>query len=579
MNKHLRVGLVGLLVLGLIVPTTGAALAQRTVERRVGALKAAPDHVFVADDALYRRYQSGALTDAEYALERARSVFALKQVRARYGSVARPESHAVTLILRDLAARLHELSGSQRSAAKAILARPTTPGGEGSFPDYGATPAESTCTATFCVHWVESGPHAVALADADGNGIPDWVDGVVETYEYVVGSFAGGLGYTPVKSDLTSADNGGNALPDVYLVDIGDDPGYYGYCTSDDPNLEDLGGTYAFWDMSGYCVIDEDFSIDQFPTNTPVGNMQVTAAHEFFHAVQFGYDMFDDTFFLESTAAWVEDVLYDDIDDNYEYLRNSAITYPDIPLDYTDSTDFFYHRYGGWLWFRFLTESFGDGTNHDVDIVREMWERAAAREGHPTDVDDYSVLAMENVLAARGADFAEMFGDFNALNWFVELTYEEGAEYYDYLLSKGADPRPYLLKTHNVSSGKPKTGSWQYKSLHLSTANIAFYPKRGVKSNARLLLKVNGPNTNTSPEARYVIFYKSGQPGWGAVSLDGSGDGKKRVAFGKGTVTAVILALTNASTRYSCWQNTFLACQGIAWDDDAKFVWSGALKQ
>ena len=40
----------------------------------------------------------------------------------------------------------------------------------------------------------------------------------------------------------------------------------------------------------------------QFPTNTPLENLQVTAAHEFFHAVQFAYDAYEDGWFIEGTA-------------------------------------------------------------------------------------------------------------------------------------------------------------------------------------------------------------------------------------------------------------------------------------
>ena len=46
----------------------------------------------------------------------------------------------------------------------------------------------------------------------------------------------------------------------------------------------------------------------------------MTAAHEFFHAVQFAYDAADDQWFMESTATWMEDEIYDDVNDNLQYL-------------------------------------------------------------------------------------------------------------------------------------------------------------------------------------------------------------------------------------------------------------------
>ena len=45
---------------------------------------------------------------------------------------------------------------------------------------------------------------------------------------------------------------------------------------------------------SGYCVLDNDFAAAQFPLRAPRGNLRVTAAHEFFHAIQYAYDYAED---------------------------------------------------------------------------------------------------------------------------------------------------------------------------------------------------------------------------------------------------------------------------------------------
>ena len=47
------------------------------------------------------------------------------------------------------------------------------------------------------------------------------------------------------------------------------------------------------------------------PPNSPIENLQFTAAHQFFHAIQFGYDAYEDAWFMEGTAAWIEDEVYD----------------------------------------------------------------------------------------------------------------------------------------------------------------------------------------------------------------------------------------------------------------------------
>ncbi len=38
----------------------------------------------------------------------------------------------------------------------------------------------------------------------------------------------------------------------------------------------------------------------------PIESMQVTAAHEYNHILQFNYDLFEQVWMYESTATWVE---------------------------------------------------------------------------------------------------------------------------------------------------------------------------------------------------------------------------------------------------------------------------------
>ena len=105
-------------------------------------------------------------------------------------------------------------------------------------------------------------------------------------------------------------------MTDVYLADIGDYA--YGYCNTDLPPGEYVEGNAVYT----FCVLDNDYSFDEFgDANTPAWSfMQVTAAHEYFHAVQAAYDWEEDFWLLEATATWVEDEVYDDINDNVGYL-------------------------------------------------------------------------------------------------------------------------------------------------------------------------------------------------------------------------------------------------------------------
>jgi hypothetical protein len=66
-------------------------------------------------DALTGALESGRLSEARYALERARSLFAIDEVRKEFGQVAAPSPHDATPLLRDLAARRDLLRGEDRA--------------------------------------------------------------------------------------------------------------------------------------------------------------------------------------------------------------------------------------------------------------------------------------------------------------------------------------------------------------------------------------------------------------------------------------------------------------------------------
>ena len=54
-------------------------------------------------------------------------------------------------------------------------------------------------------------------------------------------------------------------------------------------------------------VMDDDYAGQA----DPIAAMQVTAAHEYNHVLQFAYDAAQDTWMAESTAVWMEDRVHD----------------------------------------------------------------------------------------------------------------------------------------------------------------------------------------------------------------------------------------------------------------------------
>src|SRR5699024_1799206 len=108
-----------------------------------------------------------------------------------------------------------------------------------------------------------------------------YVDKVGAIADHVLETYAD-AGYRSPESDGT---DGGNALLDIYLQDLGAQR-LYGWCDSDSPPA----GAGPF-DAPAYCAFDNDYR--EFPNHTPLENLEVTAAHELFHAVQFAYDYYE----------------------------------------------------------------------------------------------------------------------------------------------------------------------------------------------------------------------------------------------------------------------------------------------
>lgn len=481
------------------------------------------------------------------------------------------------MYLRDLSARIDDLAGDDRRRAEGILARPS----DGDVPfgvGYQVPPEEvkTDCSEHFCIHWVETTADAPAVgegSDLDANGIPDWIDSVRTEMTTIRSTIVDVYGFRAPKSDLTSANNGGDERLDIYIQNL--HPfGIFGYCTTDDPNVVSEDSTYQFFDASAYCVLDNDYAEFAMPG---LPSLQVTAAHEFFHAVQFAYDAFEDVWLMEGTAVWVEDEVYDDINDNYQFLSSSHLSEPGVPLDYGDVEDpgLGLFPYGTFLFWRFLSEypDIGGGP----EIIREVWERADAS---PTGGDDYSLLAVENEIASRNSRFRFAFNDFGIRNFVAGSFYEEGQGY-----RAAVGGPPPLSKNAVVKKARPRK-SGNVTLDHLTTAYAAFRPGRGVKrTGARLIVRVDGPRKITGTEAALLVFRKNGNIGLRYFRLNNKGNGSMAAPFGRRGVSRLVVVLSNASTRFdleTCFQGflPFYSCGGaLPLDDGKSFSFVGRLRQ
>ena len=303
----------------------------------------------------------------------------------------------VTPALKELATRLSALHGSERRRARRLLERPV-PGK--------AQPGESAyqvpehdpplCSAHFCIHWVDSGADAPPLVSTLGDGVPDYIRTMSQVFEHVYQVENQQLGWRRPPGDGTRG--GGFDKVDVYVKDVGGE-GIFGYST---PDPGQRGSSQA-----AYLVMDDDYATAQFPRYTSyLAPMEVTAAHEYNHVIQFGYDVLQDTWFLESTAVWMEDAVYDDVNDYLSYVGPWAklTQLPLTSFDYLDETDPLNVKvYGDAVWNRWLFSHYGQA------LIRNAWERSTH-----TIPASFAPGAYDAALRARGSSFFAAFTRFAA---------------------------------------------------------------------------------------------------------------------------------------------------------------------
>ncbi|MEJ7833373.1 MAG: MXAN_6640 family putative metalloprotease [Nocardioides sp.] len=473
--------------------------------------------------------------EAVAALDRVESLFdgSTDALTARRtATVAQPD---VTLALRDLALARAALPDERQAEAAAYLARPTDGNADPFGNGYRTAEAPRKCSAVVCVHYVTT------TAD---QSTPTYADAALANATAVHQRYVA-AGYRAPKGD---GNRGGDARPDIYLADIGDD-GLYGYCTSDEPTAT---LSKKPWDTWAYCVLDNDYSPTQFSRQTPAENLQVTTAHEYFHAVQFAYDVAEDAWLLEATATWVEDELYDSVNDNLQYLRDSPLKKPNQSLDGFVDT----FSYGAWVFFRRLTEQHPAEIGGLPSLIRDIWVKADGAAGGP---DQYSLQAISSVLRQRRTTLAAEFGKFSAANRRPS-SYEEGrANRY---------PKAPLAGRVRLSPGNKVSRVFSRRLAHLTSATYQFQPSAQLEAKSwQLRIKLDLTPKARGSVAVITLNPKAGRARVFRVRLNSAGNATKTVPFSARQVRSVEVTVANAGDRFRCFRGTRFSCQGASLDD------------
>jgi hypothetical protein len=304
----------------------------------------------------------------------------------------------------------------------ALAAHPGEPGIRPSRTPWEVAEAAASpdCGAHFCVHWAAIGIDAPSRADHDGDGIPDYVERVLAVAENVHHVENEVLGWPAPLGDGTRG--GGHDKTDIYLTELAGEQ-VFGY-TATDPAETGLDG--APTRRGAYLVLDNDYSRFDYPGTKPGRDLKVTLAHEYDHVLQYGIaaeDVERDPWFAESSAVWMEDQVYNGINDYLRYVRRWVGTGKRTGMWKRPLTQGSMKEYGSAVWNEWLAHHFGR------PIIREAWEDAAGAQP-----PGFAVAAYEEAIrAAGGSTFGHEFTRFAAdvAEWRTGTGFRESALYPD----------------------------------------------------------------------------------------------------------------------------------------------------
>jgi hypothetical protein len=328
-------------------------------------------------------------------------------------------------------------------------------------------------TTHFRIHYDNTGTHAILSTS--------YRDAIATAAENVWNIEVTTMGFRAPPPDGGDPDGGGgNDLYDIYVQELG--TGLYGYCQGSYYYNDGPGG-YPTNAATSYVVIDNNYSGFGYPD--PTDPMKVTVAHEFNHAVQAAHDINESTWYKEATSTWIEDVVYDSINDYRNYLSqflNSLYQ----SIDYHNGS---LRWYGACVWNFYLYETLG------YQVIVDNWYQMEGSSSTLTMIDI--------VLSTYGTSMEEAYFEFAKWCWFTGSRddgnhFEEGRFWYTASVMRGHSSYP-------IAIGGPTPG-WEPDDYGCNY--IAFnYTGSGHEG---LLVSYDGPQLATTPNACFLNYRTSG---------------------------------------------------------------------
>ena len=253
----------------------------------------------------------------------------------------------------------------------------------------------------FRVHYDTAGVNAVSSRDDDANSIPDYIDRTLAILDSTWVLEIEQLGYNPPPSDNGL---GGGDEYDVHVVELGVGRSFYGFAYP---------GTSGATTYS-HLEIDNNFTDPGYKQTRELDALRVTIAHEFHHALQFGYyATFDGSWWQESTSTWMEEVAYPHIDDYLQYLTY-FLGEPQRALNSGKYGTL--HTYGSAIFSHFLDQ------RYSRELNRLIWEEVGRRKSVNLDHFDRVIRQVEP------GGLGIVMGEFAVWNYFTGIHYRD--QYY-----------------------------------------------------------------------------------------------------------------------------------------------------
>lgn len=364
-----------------------------------------------------------------------------------------------------------------------------------------------------------------AVSSTGSGNTPDYIQNILTYLEDSWNHEVGTLGFTQPPLNSTGR-------YDVYICDLtGRNPGLLGLTLTE--------ATLSDFSARSHLELDNDYAGVHFLNGvTLTGMLQVTIAHELFHAIQFGGNYrYPSDWVLEALATWMEDEVFPTVNDYVGQYLGSWFSNPSPSLDIFSGTD----AYGSSIFFRYVSEKVGGSS-----MAFDLWQLIKLKG---TDCDPNCSSGLINVteipqisqyLTAKGTTFNTVFKNFAVANY--EKDYVDGS------LSFFPAVSPSTQSTNYPNTINTRTLD------HLSNGYLRFPPAN--TSATRLTLNLTG-SAAASWGMKLVLERVDGGHEIQDVGVAGTTGTAAVDGFGT-TYTSIVAVLSNLGTSTSADTASFV---------------------